>query len=66
MEFETKNPNQDGEEQENELGVKTEVAGKLETRALLSIPEEDESEELKETVMKQKNKMGAKMRKQPK
>ncbi len=70
LESEMKNPNQDGEElvevkeavteQENELGAKTEVAGKPETIALPSNPDNDDSEELNETEMEKKTEMGAK------
>ncbi len=47
-------------EKENELRAEIEVAGNPETRALPSNSEEDEPEELKETAMEQKHKMGAK------
>ncbi len=51
-------------EQENELGAKNEVAAKPQTRALPSNPDEEESEGMKESATKEKNKMGEKLRKQ--
>ncbi len=57
VESEIKNLNQDGKDQENELGAKNEVAAKSETRALPSNQDEDESEGIQESATKQKNKM---------
>ncbi len=42
------------------MRTKNEEAGKQETKSMPSNPDEEGSEELKETAMEQKNKMGAK------
>ncbi len=55
-ELEMKIPNLDGNDQENELRAKNEIAAKPETKILPSNPKEDESEGMKKLATKQKTK----------